>query len=87
MFAEHLQHFLSLSLYMMYACTHTHTHHCSLTKRHQVSAPFLAMGMPTGEAVNYLWERKGAEVLVTVPVEEDVQCKVSQQMTVSERQG
>jgi len=28
-----------------------------------------------GEAVNYRWERKGAEVLVTVPVEEDVQCK------------
>lgn len=43
--------------------------------------------MAPGEAVNYRWERKGAEVLVTVPVEEDVQCKVSQQMTVSEMQG
>ena len=86
MFAEQMQHFLSLSLCVTYK-RGARTQLDTMTKRHEISARFLAIGMAPGEAVNYRWERKGAEVLVTVPVEEDVQCKVSQQMTVSERLG
>ena len=33
---------------------------------------------PGGSEATYRWERRGAEVLVTLPVPEDVQSKVAQ---------
>ena len=37
----------------------------------------MLMYLPGGSEATYRWERRGAEVLVTLPVPEDVQSKVA----------